>query len=92
MKKHYIIIGLLAASLTSAGQRLDSAYKKQVLSKTDVQIMFSYYTQDNNHSAVTGGIGTESLQVYSPQIYIDHQRDSFNTIHIDGIVVNKFDA
>lgn len=84
MKKHYIIIGLLAASLTSAGQRLDSAYKKQVLSKTDVQVVFSYYTQDNNHSAVTGGIGTENLQVYSPQIFIDHQRDSFNTIHIDG--------
>ncbi len=84
MKKHYIIIGLLAASLTSAGQRLDSVYKKQVLSKTDVQVMFSYYTQDNNHSAVTGGIGTENLQVYSSQIFIDHQRDSSNTIHIDG--------
>ncbi|MEO7989607.1 MAG: DUF3570 domain-containing protein [Chryseolinea sp.] len=84
MKKHYVLIGLLAASLTSAGQRLDSAYKKQVLSKTDVQVMFSYYTQDNDHSAVTGGIGTESLQVYSPQIFINHQSDSFNTIHIDG--------
>ena len=84
MKKHYVIIGLLAAALTSSGQRLDSAYKKQALSKTDVQVLFSYYTQDNNHSAVTGGIGTENLQVYSPQISIDHQRDSFNTLHIDG--------
>ncbi len=66
------------------GQRLDSAYKKQVLSNTDVQVLFSFYTQDNDHSAVTGGKGTENLQVYSPQFFIDHQRDSFNTIHIDG--------
>ncbi len=84
MKKRYIIIGLLAASLTSTGQRLDSAYRKQVLRKTDVQVLFSYYTQDNNHSAVTGGIGTENLQVYSPQIFINHQRDSFNTIHVNA--------
>lgn len=84
MKKRYIIIGLLAASLTSSGQRLDSVYKKQTLSKTDVQVMLSYYTQDNNHSAVTGGIGTENLQVYSPQIFLDHQPDSLNTIHVDG--------
>ncbi|HOX81406.1 MAG TPA: DUF3570 domain-containing protein [Chryseolinea sp.] len=84
MKKRYVIIGLLAASLTSMGQRLDSAYKKQVLSKTDVQVLFSFYTQDNDHSAVTGGIGTENLQVYSPQFFINHQRDSFNTVHIDG--------
>ncbi len=84
MKKRYVIIGLLAAALTSSGQRLDSAYKKQTLSKTDVQVLFSYYTQDNDHSAVTGGIGTENLQVYAPQISIDHQPDSFNTIHIDG--------
>lgn len=84
MKKHYVIIGLLAASLTSTGQRLDSTYKKQLLSKTEVQTLLSYYTQDNNHSAVTGGIGTENLQVYSPQVFIDHQRDSFNTLHLDA--------
>jgi len=78
------MISLLAASLTSMGQRLDSAYKKEVLSKTDVQVLLSYYTQDNNHSAVTGGTGTENLQVYSSQVYMDHQADSFNTYHIDG--------
>ena len=43
----------------------------------------SYYTPDNDHSAVTGGIGTEDLQVYATQFSIDHQRDSSNTFHFD---------
>ena len=42
----------------------------------------SFYTQDNDHSAVTGGIGTEDLQVYATQVSIDHQRDSSNTFHL----------
>lgn len=43
----------------------------------------SYYTQDNDHSAVTGGIGTEDLQVYATQLSVDHQKDSSNTFHVD---------
>ncbi|HEY5915926.1 MAG TPA: hypothetical protein VIU13_00925, partial [Chryseolinea sp.] len=67
MKKRYIVIGLLASSLVSFGQRQDSTYRKKKLSTTDVQIIMSYYTQDNVHSAVTGGLGTEDLQVYATQ-------------------------
>jgi len=43
----------------------------------------SYYTQDNDHSAVTGGIGTENLQVYVSQLSLDHRPDSSNIFHID---------
>ncbi|MDH5251524.1 MAG: hypothetical protein OEW40_21195, partial [Cyclobacteriaceae bacterium] len=82
MKKRYIIIGLLASSLFSFGQRSDSTYKKKKLSTTDIQLVMSFYTQDNDHSAVTGGIGTEDLQVYATQVSIDHQRDSSNTFHL----------
>ena len=84
MKKRYIVIGLLASSLASFAQRQDSTYKKRKLSTTDVQIIMSYYTQDNDHSAVTGGLGTEDLQVYATQIAIDHQRDSSNSFHFDA--------
>ena len=44
----------------------------------------AYYTQDNDHSAVTGGIGTEDLQVYATQLSLDHQKDSSNTFHVDA--------
>jgi hypothetical protein len=84
MKKRYLVFGLLAASLSASGQKgKDTTYKKQRVSKTDVQVLFSYYTQQGNHSAVTGGEGTEALQVYASDITITHQRDSVNTFHIN---------
>jgi len=83
VKKRYIAIGLLASSLVSFAQRPDSTYRKKRLSTTDVQIFMSYYTQDNDHSAVTGGQGTEDLQVYATQLSVDH-RDSSNVFHFDA--------
>ena len=84
MKKKYLVLGLLAASLSASGQKAsDTTYKKQRVSKTDVQVLFSYYTQQGDHSAVTGGEGTEALQVYAPDITITYQRDSVNTFHIN---------
>jgi len=83
VKKKYIVIGLLASSLASFAQRPDSTYRKRKLSTTDVQIVMSYYTQDNDHSAVTGGLGTEDLQVYATQISVDHLGDSINSFHFD---------
>lgn len=44
----------------------------------------SYYTQDNDHSAVTGGQGTEDLQVYTTQLSVDNLRDSVNAFHFDA--------
>jgi len=38
-----------------------SVYKKQKLKIEEVNFISSYYTQDGNNSAVTGGIGTEKL-------------------------------
>jgi hypothetical protein len=84
VKKKYIVIGLLASSLASFAQRQDSIYRKRKLSTTDVQIVMSYYTQDNDHSAVTGGVGTEDLQVYATQISVDHLGDSVNSFHFDA--------
>ena len=42
--------------------------KKKKMSESEVNILFSYYTQDGNNSAVTGGKGTEALQDYAPAI------------------------
>lgn len=36
-------------------------YKKRVLESTEIDILSSYYSQDGDNSAVTGGIGTEEL-------------------------------
>jgi hypothetical protein len=52
-------IGILAAFSQSAPA--DSSYQPKKLTLTEVNLVSGYYTQDGNHSAVTGGVGTEKL-------------------------------
>ncbi|WP_437397019.1 DUF3570 domain-containing protein [Flagellimonas lutimaris] len=42
-------------------QQVGTSYKKRVLETSEVDLLFSYYTQDGDHAAVTGGEGTEEL-------------------------------
>lgn len=74
---------MLATSLASA-QKPDYNYSKKKLNHTEVGLLFSYYKQDNNHSAVTGGIGTEKLSVYAQQLSVDFIKDSTRAIHLDA--------
>jgi hypothetical protein len=83
VKKRYIIAGLLASYLSAYGQTTEPSYSKKKLRETEVQTLLSYYTQDNDHSAVTGGKGTEDLQVYAVQVLIDWGNDSTQTYHVD---------
>jgi hypothetical protein len=83
VKKRYVIIGLLSAFLSAKGQTPDSSYVKKKLSTKDVTVMMSYYTQDNDHSAVTGGIGTESLHVFALGVTYDWKKDSVRNLQWD---------
>ncbi|HYV94398.1 MAG TPA: DUF3570 domain-containing protein [Chitinophagales bacterium] len=60
-----IIIALCASILGSFAQvtaQVDSAdYKERKLKIDEINFVSGYYLQDGNHSAVTGGIGTEKL-------------------------------
>lgn len=66
MKKHFItaaFIGLILGNTTHA-QEIENdsaAYKKTKLKIEEVNFISSYYSQNGNNSAVTGGIGTEKL-------------------------------
>jgi hypothetical protein len=82
LKKKYLIFPLFAA-FSSFGQKTDSGYVKKKLVKTNVQALLSYYTQNGHHSAVTGGEGTEKLQVYASAINIKRQVDSLRTLEYD---------
>jgi hypothetical protein len=77
MKNRYLTLALLAATIHAHGQKhQDSVYKQQRISRTDIQVLFGYYTQNGDHSAITGGKGTEKLHVYSPELTITHYPDS----------------
>lgn len=60
-------------------QKNDSLFAKKKLKESDIELLLSYYTQDGIHSAVTGGEGTEFLQVYSAQVNYSQAVDQRKT-------------
>lgn len=86
MKKKYLLFGLMAKSLLSFGQKntAPSVYRKQKLREVAVQTLCSYYTQDGNHSAVTGGKGTEELSVFAPEVAVTYRADSMHTLSFNA--------
>lgn len=54
-----LFLCLLFIGFVTYGQ--DTSYKKRVLETTEIDALFSYYGQDGNNAAVTGGDGSEEL-------------------------------
>jgi hypothetical protein len=50
-----------ARSYSQTTQDSTKVYKKRVLETTEVDFLTSYYSQDGDNAAVSGGIGTEEL-------------------------------
>lgn len=83
MKKRYLVVGLLALALKGKPQAVDTSYQKQELSRTAIEVVFSQYAQDGDHSAVTGGTGTEKLNVYAPGFLLEFHKGQ-NTFSLNG--------
>ncbi|MEO6868483.1 MAG: DUF3570 domain-containing protein [Ginsengibacter sp.] len=62
-------VGILSA-FSQGNPNSDSAYKKRKLTFQEANLVSSYYNQNGNNSAVTGGIGTEKLSDISNSIDI----------------------
>lgn len=72
-------LGILASFSQNAG---DSAYKSRKLSYEEANLISSYYHQDGNNAAVTGGTGTEKLSDIANSIEIKfHRYDSKSRKH-----------
>lgn len=71
LKKVYLAATLSLLLFNSAKAiGKDSVFKKKILRKTEVDIVYSQYMQDGVHSAVTGGLGTEKLTVFAPSVSV----------------------
>lgn len=85
--KRTIVFGLLllAGRITGYAQ-VDSTrlYKKRVLENTEVDMLMSLYSQDGDHSAVGGGVGTENLQDVTPTIVISVPLNDDDVLTIDA--------
>lgn len=60
-KSAYWVVIFLGLGPMVNSQTDTSAYQKKALQVEEVNLLFSYYQQDGNNSAVTGGIGSEKL-------------------------------
>lgn len=61
MRKPILLLVLTISAIGYSQQDSTNVYKKRVLEKTEVDFLASYYSQDGNNAAVSGGIGTEEL-------------------------------
>jgi len=85
MKKRYLVIGALALSHGFVkAQRSDSLFKKEILNKTDITVLYNQYIQNGDHSAITGGIGTERLLVYAPAVELNSRIKRKNIVTFKG--------
>jgi len=75
-----VVVGFYIGILSAFSQTTDSLnYKKRKLSVDEISLVSSYYGQDGENSAVTGGIGTEKLNELSNNFEIKfHAYDKKN--------------
>lgn len=68
MKKLTLAVIAAFINLFGAFAQEESSYKERKLSLEEVNFVSSYYNQDGNNAAVTGGIGSEQLTDFANQI------------------------
>ena len=68
----FILFSFVVVLSFAQEQSKDSVetYKKRVLEKTEIDFLTSYYKQDGNNAAVTGGVGTEELTDLATEIVV----------------------
>ena len=59
--KTYLCLLMITYVLAGNAQTDVNTYKKRVLETAEIDLLFSYYGQDGQNAAVTGGQGTEEL-------------------------------
>ena len=86
MKKRVISAAFLAFLFSfqakAQNDTLSENYKKQKLKIEEINFISSYYKQDGNNSAVTGGVGTEKLTDIATNLeVILSKKDKKNNVH-----------
>ncbi len=85
--KYFIAISFLLLSLSGFAQQSQDAtngYKKRVLETTEVDFLSSYYSQDGDNAAVSGGIGTEDLTDFTATFVVAIPLNDDDVLTIDA--------
>jgi hypothetical protein len=83
MYKILTFLLLLGLFLNSQAQD-DKEYKKKVLEQTEIDLLYSYYKQDGDHSAVTGGKGTEEITNHAPIMIVSTPLSDDEVLTVEG--------
>lgn len=76
-------LSVLLCALASA-QESTHDYVKKVLETPEVEFLYSYYNQDGDHAAVTGGEGTEKLHDMTPTLVVNIPIGESNVLTVDA--------
>ncbi|MFK7949853.1 MAG: DUF3570 domain-containing protein [Saprospiraceae bacterium] len=84
--KYIFFISFLLTSFVGFAQVQDSTkvYKKRVLESTEVDILSSFYAQDGENAAVSGGLGTEELTDFTATYVISIPLNEDDVLTIDA--------
>jgi len=76
---------MLSAMVVKAQNKNNSknSYKKRVLDNTQVNFLYSNYSQNGNHAAVTGGVGDEHLTDNTPAIIVNVPLNDDDVLSVD---------
>lgn len=84
-RKIILYVAFLVSVLGMGQQNdADQAYKKRVLESTEIDLLSSYYTQDGNNAAVSGGIGNENLSDATGSLIISIPLNDDDVLTIDA--------
>ncbi len=78
--------GLLVLICSAQEQGSAQTYKKRVLETAEIDFLGSYYTQDGDNAAVSGGIGSEELTDLTGSMVISIPLNDDDVLTIDGRV------
>ncbi|CAM3349108.1 DUF3570 domain-containing protein [Zobellia roscoffensis] len=83
LKNIFLFLLMLALQQVWA-QDTEQTYKKRVLETTEVDFLWSYYSQDGDNAAVSGGRGTEELTDATGTIIVSIPLNDDDVLTIDA--------
>lgn len=82
--KYILSLYCFLFTIVGFAQDSTSTYKKRVLESPEIDFLISYYSQDGNNAAVTGGLGTEELTDFTPTIVVAIPLNDDDVLTIDA--------
>ncbi len=79
-----LVLILNGSILMAQSQDSTKTYKKRVLENAELDLLGSYYSQDGNHAAVTGGNGSEKLNDAAASIVVSVPLNADDILSIDA--------